>query len=295
MDLTTQLRDQARRHETTVPTIPGISAPDVVLAQGDDGPLLLTTDMHLDAVRIDEAALMETAFSRTAMTGTHHRKARLDQITFAIDYRDAGGVPTRRPVTIISIHAEGGNPTMEAYCHMRDANRSFRIDRINYIITVDGEMILPAKYFLDIFAIDLRVFASATKADDPLAGARKVRDALRPMLSLLVLAARADGHYHVEELDVILRYAEAELLQMERAGSLVTPITIPMLDQLTSVVRQMRPTTEPLDYYLSRVASLNDAGRKRFGRALHDVIAADGVWTDDELEFLTLLETRGLN
>jgi len=218
--------------------------------------------------------------------------ATLDQVNVAIEYRDAAGNFTRRSITIQEISSRDGFPVLNAFCHISQAMRTFRVDRIEAIITKDGEIIAPEVYFLDAFGIDLRVFAKVdpTASDDPFHQAQKVRDAIRPMLSLLVLAARSDREFHREELEVILLYAEHELITMERLGSVPAPINVPMLDQLKKVVRDLRPNAASVEYYIERVNGLNEARQKKFWKAMRAVIFADGEISKEESEFEALLE-----
>ena len=255
---------------------PDISPAAKILAQPDDG---YSRDIPKEALHVPS-----DPYARAKVTGSYTQTAPLDQVNVAIDYTDASGVQTRRPITIQEISSSNSYPVITALCHMRGEVRSFRVDRIDAIITKYGEVIDPATYIRDMFSIDLMIFAKADPedSDDPLAQARRARDSLRPMLSILVLAARVDGEYHPEELDVILRYAEQELLEMERLGRLAAPITLPMLDQLTKVVRQMRPTVDTVGFMIAGVERLNGAAQKRFWKALEEVICADGKVTQGE-------------
>jgi DNA polymerase-3 subunit epsilon len=50
-----------------------------------------------------------------------------------ISYRDAGGERTSRKITPISFRMVGGAPVVEAYCHLRQANRTFLLSSIERI------------------------------------------------------------------------------------------------------------------------------------------------------------------
>lgn len=230
---------------------------------------------------------------RIRQTGEYTRTVDLDRVNFAIDYIDTEGKVTRRAVTIQSVGSKGIFPMMEAFCHLRNQTRSFRIDRIQSIITRDGEVIDPARYFLEALNIDLRLFAKIDKdtLDDPLAQARQCRKVLRPALALLVLAARSDGKFHRAELNAIEIYAERELLEMERLGRAGVTVNVAMLDQLRKVIRDLRPDPGIVRFYLAELQSWNIAARKRFWSAVNEVVIADGLLREEESDFLEFLDS----
>jgi uncharacterized tellurite resistance protein B-like protein len=263
---------------------PDVSLPAQIRAQRDDTFLPEAPP----AARTAPADRAE----RTKVTGHLNKTARLDQINVAIDYRDAEGNQTRRPITIQEISAGDGIPVINALCHMRGAIRTFRLDRIEAFITQDGEVIAPAHYLRDVFSIDANSFTHLDKDDagDPLLSVRKARDALRPMLSLLVLMAKADGQFHQQERDAILTYAEQELIEMERLGQIRGAVATVILNQLAHVVRQLRPTIESVEYYVERIGKLDSEAQGRFWKTVRKVMFADGRFAEEEWKFEAMIE-----
>ena len=251
----------------------------------------LQDEVDARAATAEDLVVSSDPVQRAAKSGTHTVKVDVDRINFAIDYIDSSGEFTRRPITISEISNGEIFPIVTAYCHLRQGVRTFRVDRIQSIITMNGEVFEPAVYFLNAFGIDLRAFArvDAEIANDPLAMAQQCRALLRPALALLVLAARSDRHFHIEELDVILIYAERELLRWEKQGRKGVTVALPMLDQLTIIVRNLRPDPEIVESYLRQIENWDDGARDRFWRALERVIHADGDVTDEEADFLDLV------
>jgi len=108
--------------------------------------------------------------------------------------------------------------------------------------------------------------------------------------ALLVLAARADGKFDRDELKVIADYAEQELLQMQRLGRSGLVLTGEMLEQLTKMIRELRPRPDYITEYLERVEAMNEAALGRFWRAMNCLLHADGDFSDDEAGFIDSLD-----
>ncbi len=197
----------------------------------------------------------------------------LDEVYTVIDYTDAQGRESRRRITLRKIATGSNGPILSAICHERRALRHFRIDRIGcFIDPEDGEVMSPDTFLRDVLSIDVKALGGP---DEALAAACVLRETLRPALSILVLAARADGEFHEEELDVICRYAECEAEALADEGRTEAP-DLATLDALTDLVARMRPSAESLRCHLDRVFHWQGDRARRFERALADVIRADG-------------------
>ena len=95
--------------------------------------------------------------------------------------------------------------------------------------------------------IDGKVFVKPGEeaADDPLAVAQSARSILRPCLTLLVLAARRDGHFHREELDAIPVFAEWVLMRLDSMGRAKVMVTLRVLDAYLNVARYAATSAPP--------------------------------------------------
>lgn len=213
----------------------------------------------------------------------------LDELLCLIDYCGASGEVTRRRITLRKIARGPHAPILSAVCHERRAFRHFRCDRIEGFITEDGEVISCDVFFRDTLLLNLAELAPSA-AQQALPAARQIRDRLRPALSLLVTTAQADGEFHPEELDAICHYVEAELMEGTRCEEFRDDVTVEVLDQITNLVRYMRPQRNSIAGYLSQVLDYNEADRERLARAIARVIAADGILRDEEAALLEELD-----
>ena len=65
---------------------------------------------------------------------------RIGSFDILIDYVDAEGEATRRAITVVGFGSGHFAPAFMAYCHLRQAMRLFRVDRIEAVIDDDGEV-----------------------------------------------------------------------------------------------------------------------------------------------------------
>lgn len=219
-------------------------------------------------------------------------KLDLDEVYTIIDYRDARGVETRRRITMQTISAGPHGALLQAICHERHAHRTFRCDRIMGVIDEDGVVEEPNHFFRDVMLIDLshkswrsgpdrKAIPVATDAA-LIQAARDAREHLRAPLSLLVLAATADGHFHPEELDAICQWVEEEMADKARSGE----FGLPVLDAMTPLISKMHPTRKSIMNHVRVVRFMDEDRFQRFCKAVIRVIRADGVFSDREREFL---------
>ncbi len=208
----------------------------------------------------------------------------LEPVFAVIDYCDAGGSKTRRRITMRSISRGPNAPILKAVCHERRAIRAFRCDRIECFVDDDGVVTECYGFFQETMGIDLGTFASAGSSE-ALDMAQRTRDRLRPMLSVLVAAARSDGQLHPEELDAILRYAETEALRLAAQGELGGEITIESLDQFARLLVRMAPQRSSIKRHYEIACQLTGPAGVNFERALREVILADGRIAAGEVAF----------
>ena len=115
-----------------------------------------------------------------------------------ITYGNAKGEDSLRTITFRKISGHYGQPELiGAYCHYRDAYRTFRVNRITGMAcSVTGEELDPLQHCFELHQ----------------RGALKIEDkALTRLMTLLTFMARCDDHYHElerRELEGLLgRYA----------------------------------------------------------------------------------------
>lgn len=210
----------------------------------------------------------------------------LEPVFAIIDYQDANGNDTRRRITMRTLSTGPRAPLLTAICHERRALRHFRTDRIGAFIDGDtGEVTLAPKFFLEIMDIDLGDFGS--KPEDIAAStAAKIRDRLRPALSILTATARADDFLHPAEMDVIVKYVQDEIAELTESGDFSDEVPNAAYKALPSLLSKMRPQRSSLHGYLESVATYRNPRASRFLNAIEDLIIADGVVVPEEIELL---------
>lgn len=210
----------------------------------------------------------------------------LDEVFTVIDYEDSEGNETRRRITLRKLSTGPYAPMLQAICHERKSLRTFRCDRILGFIDPDtGEVSTASAFFDEIMGLDLRDFEPG-KGQKSLNQARIIRDALRPALSILVSAARADDHLHAREMDAIIKYIREELKEIGLERGIDPEITQSVAEDLKKTVSLMRPQRSSLRGYLGTMVSCRESRVNRFLNAVGEVVEADGILVPKEEEFL---------
>ncbi|WP_347534612.1 WYL domain-containing protein [Inquilinus sp. CAU 1745] len=264
----------------------------------DDEELLL--DIDLDEFYEDEIDLYEEEKkSPSRKSGIFGREdiKRIDEdlwgVTFAIEYKDSKGASSRRRITLHHLYeVDGGRRYLYCLCHERKAKRTFRFDRVQTIIDLDGVVHQPETFFAE----ELRVVwpqrsfttthsapgsATTNSVEKPGAAHRRIaRDGLRVLAAL----ARTDGFLHPEEIEVILQYigrkAEAVGLEMSEddRGALV------------SHLRRQFPNVHVLEKCVKKLELEPVVDQKLLLRHAITLVNVDGV--QDENEFNVLLDLQ---
>lgn len=213
----------------------------------------------------------------------------LSDLFITIEYKNSGGVSSRRPVTIKK-ETEGTAPSFYAFCHKRKSIRQFRFDRISAIITVDGEVFEPALAFWKHIGYNpaTAIPAQTVTSDDRQAATWAKRKFNHELVVLAALSG-ADGNMHERELDAIIDYVEREL-EWERF-TLERPEAIALRNHL----KRMRVTRERVEDSVNELLHGQGKSRlyarqlERFFAVARQVIDADGVYHSAEQEFLSFL------
>lgn len=107
---------------------------------------------------------------------------------FAV-YRDVQGEVSQRRITCRKLSGYGAIELVHAFCHEREAARSFRVDRFEELIDLStGEVLDPIEHF------------EALRRQGALL---MVDKALTRLALILVFMARCDGEYHPLERDAL--------------------------------------------------------------------------------------------
>jgi len=103
-----------------------------------------------------------------------------------ISYADANGEISQRMISLRTITMQYDRPeTINAFCHMRKAHRSFRVDRITEFACAEtGELLDPTEYLLDLHR------RGALRVDDK---------NLARLITILTFMGRCDGDFALSE------------------------------------------------------------------------------------------------
>jgi len=219
-------------------------------------------------------------------------EADLDGVAIEIVYRDSRGEPSVRTIRCHRLREEGGYYYVDAECALRQAYRTFRLDRIVEIRDYStGEVIddIPgffAPYLGEDIALRARDQSPAPARLDPARPDRaspsrstsdnpRIAGAFRDGARVLLYLAMSDGELHDEERRLILDYS------IGRLRRLPSPPDDPELLARRWVGNQV-PTRAAALAALGRVTANADDGRD-LAHLMFDLIIADGAATDREM------------
>lgn len=138
------------------------------------------------------------------------------------DYSDANGSMTQRVVDVRAYEPQGGSGLVIGRCHLRNATRTFRFDRMHRVIDADtGEIIA-----------NLQQHLNAEWAASPEPVLDKLFAEHHDVLKLLLYMAKADGAVRVAELEVIARHC-TEITQDQRISVAMVKEMLQHVDMVT--------------------------------------------------------------
>ncbi|WP_377299763.1 WYL domain-containing protein [Rhizobium sp. SGZ-381] len=160
---------------------------------------------------------------------------------YLIDYGDFGGTPTRRKIRVVEIEGGRGAVYIRAFCLMRQAERTFRADRISAAVTSDGEIIDdPEAHFFQLLPEHQR--------PDPDHDAVMAR--ARGGLDLLIWIANADRQISIDEKEELLAFIE---MRKGIAGKGYADLGWSRA-KATRYIDEARPTLATASGYLARIS-----------------------------------------
>lgn len=225
-------------------------------------------------------------------------------IIAVLDYKDSAGRLSRRRITLHKIEAnDAGQIYLRAFCHERQAPRSFRFDRVRSVIDLDGVFHEPDRFFADVLQVDVaalgsvwagvaaRRAAEAVHRADPMAApppgekpGMAQRRAARDGARVLAALARADGYLHAEEIEVILDYIA------ERADTDGIATSEADRAALVPYVRRLFPTVDVLDRCLEGLERERRSDQRLLMRFAIQLMDADGVQDPAEFELMLRIQ-----
>lgn len=205
--------------------------------------------------------------AEVALTLAGLQAADLEGVTIGFIYRGSDGGTSSRRVVCRTLLQKSGVVYIQAHCLLRNAPRSFRMDRIEALFSYStGEVIEDVDGF----------FAPFMKRPSDLASSRDIAsfDAIEHGLKVLMFLAMADGSVHPRERDIIYSYAAERLQQL---GATLSH------RYLAARLENYVPTRGQALTGMRKVLDADLADARLLAFAIADVIAADGEVSDDEM------------
>lgn len=115
--------------------------------------------------------------------------------TVRLKYTDANDRQTKRTVTIYAFESAGRTGLAFGHCHLRNATRTFRFDRIRQAVDADTGEIIP----------DLQKHLNDEWQATPQSTMDKLYEQHHDVLKMMLFMAKADGAMRAAELDIIAK------------------------------------------------------------------------------------------
>lgn len=207
-----------------------------------------------------------------------------DGTTFTIDYFGPTGVASTRTITVNEMVQGSQCIFLDAYCHATKRNRSFRLDRIRTIYDLDGQTHSdPTKYIADIMMVDAKTLSKAVAANAAQEKPHLARAMLRDEVRVLMAIARADGHLHAKESEIVNKYLDWRLKSEKLA------LSKDEMAKLLYYVRNVNPTDKLVAQALEMIEH-NQVALRPLVKACREVVKADGVIDEREEAALADIE-----
>lgn len=205
------------------------------------------------------------------------RNETIEGLELGIVYEDQRGRITERVIECHNlVQQPGGQVVLRAHCQVRDAPRSFRLDRIRRVIDYrtgevhdDPQAILSG--FCQAVGID---WGDKAAGKDHRVFMERVRDPLK----VLVYLSNSDGDVHPREADEILSYADHLALLPDGRRLDYS------MDALVTWLERQRPRWRHAEQALGAMRAREFGELKDFVRALKRLIEADGMVEKQEVE-----------
>jgi hypothetical protein len=202
---------------------------------------------------------------------------------FMIEYRSADGEFTRRRIVARTIRiSEAGAPLIGADCLMRKEYRSFRADRIESCIDLDGEVHEPAGFLIDNLGLDIRKYRAEALADSW--RLKQMRATSGDHATILAALSRCDSYMHPSEVSVAAMHCEQ---LCDRIGP-----NLEECNQLIQRFQRLRPSDAVVAAALERVLSDHPDRTRALLVSGARLVRADGIVTPEEATTFNAFSTE---
>ncbi len=209
--------------------------------------------------------------------------------TFYIEYKDANGKKSTRSITVWGITANASCvPILTAKCHLRNTNRSFRIDRILEIIDLDGVYVDDIPAFLqDNFGMNSefanfsgqkKIENSTSKKKTPtpseIGNWPEQRKFIRPFAVLWILLAQSDGWVQDSEVNAASKAFE------DLFGSKADT------DRFEAYFKRLRPSDKQVYDAMDHFRTIGQMHSSQLVEGCRQILNADGVIHSNEVKMI---------
>lgn len=164
------------------------------------------------------------------------------EANLSIEYRDGAGSLTKRDIRLMKYGPWEGGAILWAYCHLRQANRTFRTDRVISSVDLDtGEVIGNLEAWLD-----------AKYQDSPDRAIEKIIETTWDAVRVLFYISKADGRLTQKErsilIDAIHSMSDHPAIDDKRIDELIQSLDVPSVTAFKQafgrLVNENRPLAE---------------------------------------------------
>lgn len=199
--------------------------------------------------------------------------------TFGIEYTNAKNEPSRRLITVRKITMGTVSPLLNAFCHNSRRFKCFRIDRIQTIFDLDGEVFETNLFLQENFGMG-ESYSTLSETEISPQNQNSTWSQLRNCCAhparLLAALALSDGIMVEAEIDEAVRYLN---LYSDRNGHCASDQEI---KQLINYFKRIRPSESDIVKSLRYISSLSEREITLFVKTGMRIIAADQIITDEE-------------
>lgn len=187
-------------------------------------------------------------------------------------YRDASGSSTERLVDIKECDTTNPAGYMIGFCRLRNAIRTFRMDRASRAIDIDTGGLIPS----------LTEFAAKKYNESPISSIDNLFNNSSDSLRALFYIGKADGRFTQKEKQIFLAYCQKasgdERIDME---------------QIENACKYLAaPTKQAFKLICGRLAKLDEAERIAVLNATAAMIATEKTISGEEVEALGYMKKR---
>lgn len=194
----------------------------------------------------------------------------LTGLSVIIEYQDSRGSQAQRSITCRSLYIADSKRYVNAFCHHRQALRSFRLDRVLDVFDpLTGESLSPVLIFFDRFAPN-----RITKCGLSWGLSVTRRAQLINLLNALVFVARCDKEFHPAERESLERAITRFWLQFDITADCPA-------DDILRYADRLAPDGETFWLALHRIKE-DSVLTQVFRRAARLLIEADGIIRSEE-------------